>query len=99
VDDAARFGKLKIRGDGRLLSFGEKQHDGPGLAYAGVTVVDRRRLLAVGRALGACSLERDLIPRLIQTDRVAAMLFPAARFVDAGTPEGWAAAERLVGAE
>jgi nucleoside-diphosphate-sugar epimerase/dTDP-glucose pyrophosphorylase len=99
VDALGAFGRLDIRADGSLAAFGEKEHSGSGAAYAGVAVVDRRRLLAVGHKLGACSLERELLPRLIQADRVAAMLVPQVQFIDAGTPAGFAAAEQIVSAE
>ena len=97
VADASRFGLPVVADDGRLVAFEEKTHAGPGWVHAGVLVVDRARFMsAVGRARPA-SLERDLLPALARSHAVHVMRAPGVSFLDAGTPEGFRAAEDQVG--
>lgn len=87
VADPARFGRVTLEGD-RVASFVEKDTrcmEVPALVNAGVYVVDRR---IVDRIAGACSLEREILPRLVAERRVVATQAPeGAYFVDIGIPE------------
>jgi NDP-sugar pyrophosphorylase family protein len=91
VADASRFGTVELRGT-RVIGFAEKQ-PGFGLINGGVYVFERHAFDTV--APGGASLERDLLPALIDRGRVAA--FPTrAPFIDIGLPETYAAAEAFL---
>lgn len=94
VEDASRYGTLKVDPRGRLLAFGEKQ-PGRGLVNAGVYFL-RRRLVPLVPVKTPVSLEVTVLPMLL--DRGANILvFPCdAPFLDIGTPEGLAQAEDFI---
>ncbi len=89
VADPARFGRVTLEGD-RVTSFVEKDArcmEASGLVNAGVYVVDRRIVDHIAHH-GACSLEREILPRLVAERRVVAIEAPeGAYFVDIGIPE------------
>jgi nucleoside-diphosphate-sugar epimerase/dTDP-glucose pyrophosphorylase len=99
VEDAGRFGRLRVADDGRLVAFAEKTAAGPGLVNAGCLVVDRARFLDAVGPVRPCSLERELLPALVDSGRVHAMRAPDLAFVDAGTPEGFREAEQWFSGE
>ncbi len=89
VDDAARYGRVRLRDDGRVETFLEK--DGihhSGLVNAGVYLATRHTLDAIPRA-GAYSVEREWLPDLLQRDCALYALPIAESFVDIGTPEDY----------
>jgi NDP-sugar pyrophosphorylase family protein len=90
VTDAARYGRLEVAPDGRVLRFREKDSAGPGWINAGAYLLDRRLVESIpaGRAV---SLEREMLPRWLAGAGLAA--FPGRRFLDIGTPESYAEAE------
>jgi len=94
VEDAGRFGRLRVADDGRLVAFEEKTEAGPGLVNAGCLVVDRARFQDAVGPVRPCSLERELLPAVAKSGRVHAMRVPSLAFVDAGTPEGFREAEQ-----
>ena len=91
VDDASRFGRVRLREDGRIVGFAEKTAAAAsGWINAGVYLI-QRHLLEELPIETPTSLERDWLPRWIATKNV--MGFPSAGpFFDIGTPESYAAA-------
>jgi D-glycero-alpha-D-manno-heptose 1-phosphate guanylyltransferase len=93
VEDASRFGSVELEADGRVRSFREKVDAvGPGLINAGVYLFDRADVAAIppGRAV---SLEREVLPGLVE--RGLRGVVGSGPFVDIGTPESYATADRL----
>jgi NDP-sugar pyrophosphorylase family protein len=91
VPDAARFGSVRLLGD-RVDGFVEKGKPGPGWINAGAYALGRRALDALLAAPAVCSFERDVLPSLLRSCRVAG-LRSRARFLDIGIPEDYARAE------
>ncbi len=91
--DTHRFGKVKVREDGLVLGFEEKEgSSGPGWINAGVYIFKRHVLLPIplGRPF---SLERDLFPRL--ADRNIYGYQVEGDFIDIGTPESYVEADKF----
>lgn len=94
VDDSARFGSVDLDGEGRIRAFREKSVIGSSLVNAGVYLVNAG-WAANAWPDGAFSLEGDLLRKEVQT--VPMYGFPAAGgFLDIGTPQSYADAERFV---
>ncbi|HLA62802.1 MAG TPA: hypothetical protein VK610_00125, partial [Rhodothermales bacterium] len=97
VPDAARYGRAAMAGapgDGdpvRVTGFMEKGAGGPGWINAGAYALEPDVLAGVPEGV-AVSLERDLFPGLAAAGALAAAPFPAAPFLDIGTPEDYARA-------
>lgn len=94
VPDARRYGTVRADDAGRVHGFEEKRAvRAAGWINAGVYLIRRERLAGIpaGRAV---SLERELLPAWL-SGRVYA-LRTRARFLDIGTPESFAEAERLL---
>lgn len=94
VEDSARYGRVEFDPAGRIAGFREKGA-GPSeraMINAGVYVLSARLLddIAAG---GACSLEHDIFERLPAGSFAA--LTGRHRFVDIGTPESLASADRI----
>jgi D-glycero-D-manno-heptose 1,7-bisphosphate phosphatase len=90
VPDAARYGCVTIDAAGLVRQFREKCPGiGPAVISAGIYWFDRG-LLAAGTASFPCSLERDVLPTLLD-GRLAADQVEAA-FLDIGVPEAYAGA-------
>lgn len=87
VEDAGRYGTMRIDGAGRVTSFEEKRESaGAGTINAGVYVLDRRLFDDVPQDR-VVSLERDLLPLWIDRGIYA---FPTAgRFIDIGVPDSY----------
>lgn len=94
VPDAGRFGRIDLDPHGRVVGFHEKSpRGGPGRVNGGIYVLRPEALSRVpeGRTV---SLEREVFPALAQSGLYG---FPAeGRFIDIGTPESFAEAERFV---
>jgi NDP-sugar pyrophosphorylase family protein len=91
VPDGSRFGRVIQAANGRVERFVEKGGAAePGWINAGIYLFTRDVLEAIpaGRSV---SLERDVLPGLVDSGRVFG--FPGGRFIDIGTPESFAAAE------
>jgi len=91
VADTGRFGRVRTSPGGNILGFEEKSGSGPGLVNAGVYVLEKQVLAAIGP--GPCSFERDALPRLLG-DRTLGVPTPGL-FVDIGLPDDY---QRLVAA-
>lgn len=94
VPDAGRFGRVIVSPDGFIERFAEKGQAGPGIVNAGVYALSARFLDRVAGGTGA-SLENDYF-QTAGPGRLAAAPV-AGRFVDIGTPEGFAEGARLFG--
>ncbi len=95
VPDAGRYGRVTVDATGVVTAFVEKQAPPPaqgsvaGLISAGVYWLDRC-LLATHTTAGPCSLERDVLPRLLGGQLTAQIV--GGGFLDIGLPEAYASA-------
>lgn len=96
VDDASRFGSLDVAEDGLLRSFREKA-PGAGVVNGGLYLFPRRTLERFLPARPA-SLERDLVPALLDQRARIGVTVVDAPFIDIGVPESLAAADAFVAA-
>lgn len=94
VDDAARYGRLDIDTQGRLLRFSEKQPGG-GLINGGVYVL-RRRLVDRFPPVRPLSVEAQVFPTLLTQGTQLAVHACRAPFLDIGTPESVLQAEPFI---
>lgn len=93
VQDASRYGTVKIDSESRITGFAEKTGDNsPGLINGGVYVFSG----AVWEFIpeGPASLERDVFPRLLE-QRVYAYE-QRGLFIDIGTPSDYSRAQDLL---
>lgn len=91
VEDAARFGRVAIGEDERIVHFEEK--DGraePGLINAGVYILSRGLIESIPVGTPT-SVEREIFPSWISDGLHGYRV--RGRFIDIGTPESYAAAE------
>lgn len=92
VPDAGRFGSVTLEGE-HVQAFLEKSPERagkPGLVNAGVYLLTRDALALIPEDR-ACSLEADILPRLVATGRVSAVCAPeGSYFIDIGVPESFA---------
>jgi NDP-sugar pyrophosphorylase family protein len=92
IDNAARYGSLKLAPDGRVSGFLEKTgHEGPGTINAGVYLFKSEVLDEIPD--GPSSLERDVIPKLL--DRGVFAFEKHGTFIDIGTPDDYARANSI----
>ena len=82
VDDAGRYGRVDVD-EGRVRAFAEKAGEGGGWINGGVYAL--RRDVLDGRS-PPLSIERDLLPELVQRGRVVALPCDGF-FIDIGVPE------------
>jgi D,D-heptose 1,7-bisphosphate phosphatase len=94
VDDAARFGDVRVEGT-RVVSFGEKSGSGAALANAGVYAASAEWLHSLPARPG--SLEREHFPALVAAGGMTAVEYDGF-FVDIGVPEALEAAQASVAA-
>jgi NDP-sugar pyrophosphorylase family protein len=94
VDDAGRYGTVRVASDGRVTGFVEKTGAGaPGLINAGVYVFRREIFAHIPQGIG--SLEKDVFPSILELGVHA--LEQRGMFIDIGTPEDYARAQELCG--
>lgn len=92
VTNGARYGRIHVNGDGRVIDFEEKTGDpGAGLVSAGVYVFDRAIFDHIPE--GPLSLEKDVFPRLLGHGVYA--LEQSGMFIDIGTPDDYARAQEI----
>lgn len=96
VADRSRYGSVAVDKQGCVTAFSEKGKAGPGLVYAGCCVLPMKSLSAWRGTAGSLSLERDVIPAIIQHGAVRAHILQG-QFVDAGTPEDFRQAGVMLG--
>ncbi len=93
--DAARYGRVRMESDGRVLSFEEKGGEsGAGWINAGIYLLQRGALQTIP-ANGAVSMECEVFPGWIGQGLYGCRT--AGRFLDIGTPSDYAEAERFFG--
>jgi NDP-sugar pyrophosphorylase family protein len=92
VEDAGRYGTVRVDAAGRVNGFTEKTGAGaPGLINAGVYVFNREIFNYLPEA--PSSLEKDLFPRVLEHGVYAKE--QSGMFIDIGTPEDYARAQVL----
>ena len=97
VEDPTRYGLVRVDGDGRVLSFLEKprpEEIDTNLINAGLYVLEPGvlDLIPPGRA---CSIEREVFPRLVEEQAVCGTALPG-YWLDIGTPDAYLQAHRDV---
>jgi NDP-sugar pyrophosphorylase family protein len=92
VPDAARYGTVDVDASKRIIGFSEKTgNTSPGMINAGVYLFQRSVLKFIPE--GPSSLEKDLFPKLLAQGMYA--LEKDGVFIDIGTPEDYARAQRI----
>lgn len=94
VSDTGRYGRVGVDGEGHVLCFDEKiSQDGSGWINAGVYLLSHRLLETIldGQRV---SLEREVFPPWIGQGLYGCRA--VGRFLDIGTPESFAMAERFL---
>ena len=92
VDNAARYGTVHMRPDGRVTGFVEKSgRESAGLINAGIYVFSNPVLDHIPNV--PSGLERDVFPQLL--DQGVYALEHHGMFIDIGTPEDYEHAQRL----
>lgn len=94
VTDAARYGRLDVTSDSRLLRFSEKQ-PGAGLINGGIYLL-RRRLMSRFPQRTPLSMEHDVFPALLASGAKLMVFRCQAPFLDIGTPETIAQADAFI---
>ena len=92
-EDAGRYGTLEVGEKDRLLSFREKR-PGAGLINAGVYAFSGAAIRGMP-AKRPLSFERDVFPGMASAGR-ATVARTTAKFLDIGTPDSLAQAERFI---
>lgn len=93
VEDTSRFGALKIAGE-RLTGFYEKR-PGKGAINAGIYIF-RPRLLNSFPDVAPLSIERDVLPKLLDDGARIEVERVQAPFIDVGTPESLALGTQFI---
>ncbi len=94
-EDTSSYGSLELDEQGRLLSFREKI-SGKGYINAGIYLFNTKVLHQL-QMQGPCSIEHDLIPKLLQAgEKIQVILVHNAPFIDIGTPESIRYADNFV---
>lgn len=94
VDDAARYGRLQVDANGRLIRFAEKE-PGSGLINGGIYLL-RRSLVDRFPRRRPLSMETDVFPALLSGGARLAVCACRAPFLDIGTPESAAQADHFI---
>jgi len=92
VEDTARYGRVDVA-TGLVTSFREKGDSGPGFINSGIYCLSRGIVEEMPE--GECSLERDVFPRLVAENRLAAGFY-SGFFIDIGIPEDFERAQTEV---
>jgi D-glycero-alpha-D-manno-heptose 1-phosphate guanylyltransferase len=94
VTDIGRYGSVSLAGS-RVTGFTEKGGAGAGWINGGIYVLGARALAAIAEAPEAFSFEREVLPALAGSGKLAAFR-SRTRFIDIGVPEDYARARRLL---
>lgn len=97
VPDTARYGRIELEPDGRILEFVEKQSSGDAGWINGGIYLLPRDLLSTIPENAAISLEREIFPTWIRRGLYGYR--NSGNFLDIGTPESYAAAEAFFSQE
>jgi D-glycero-alpha-D-manno-heptose 1-phosphate guanylyltransferase len=100
VEDSSDFGSVLVTKEGYISQFGEKTETQSGLIYSGVACL---KIAKLGRLVSKkismkdpVSLEREILPRLINGGRVRALSSDGV-FIDIGTPSRLGLAQSIMG--
>ena len=93
--DVARYGRLEVASDGRLERFVEKGPSGPGVINAGVYLINTGAVVRFAKKR-SLSFEADVFPGLVAAGRDVRVSVAEGPFLDIGTEETLAQAERFV---
>lgn len=93
VEDASRYGAVKVDAYGRVIAFVEKGGTGPGLINAG-TYVLRAKTLFGQKFEKSFSFERDFLVPGVATLRIQSFSSDG-RFLDIGTPSDYRLAQEV----
>lgn len=97
VPDASRYGSVLVDADAYVARFEEKgAHNGPGWVNAGVYLFATKLLMTI-RSWEPVSLEREMLPAWAA--RRLRVYRGTGKFLDIGTPESYALAERFFARE
>jgi len=98
VEDARRYGSVRVDGTGRVVGFEEKGKDraGPAWINAGVYLL-ARRLVASLPAVRPLSLEREVLPCWVGRELMG--WTGGGEFIDIGTPDSYGRAAAFFGRE
>lgn len=91
VVDVSRYGSIRVS-DGTLTGFDEKCSTGSGLINAGIYLLPEKWLREIPSGI-TVSMEQEIIPQWIASDRRIHVLEEDAPFIDIGTPETLAEAD------
>ncbi len=94
VPDCGRFGSIRVDANGRIRAFAEKTGLGAGTVNAGVYAF-RRAAVSFVDLPPPSSMERDFMPRAVQSLHLGLVDLGPAPFIDIGTPESYEAASRF----
>ena len=98
VADTARYGRIEVGAEGRILRFLEKSAaGGPGLINAGCYVLPRE-IVADFPARAHFSFETDYLRDAVERRHLLALRTDG-EFIDIGTPEDYARAQTLLAGE
>ncbi len=92
MDDTSRYGSVKIDANDQVIHFQEKTDGSPGLINAGVYLLSQACLDRLPDQI-PCSLEHDVLSEW--TGRGIFGFITRGSFIDIGTPESYAEAERF----
>ena len=97
VNNAARYGRVQVDPEGVVVHFAEKSEgSGPAWVNAGIYLVDRA-LLETIETNRLVSLEKEIFPAWIGKGLYGYLC--EGRFLDIGTPQSYADAERFFASE
>ena len=91
VDDCARYGRVQLANDNRVIGFGEKGHAGEGLINAGIYMQRKSPLDSYGAA--PFSFETDYLAKLDPALPIEGQV-KEGYFIDMGIPEDLARARQ-----
>jgi NDP-sugar pyrophosphorylase family protein len=94
MNDCSRYGSVVMDDKGMVRSFSEKSSvSGAGLINAGIYLLERRLVENIEKER-MVSLERDIFPNIV--GKGLAGVVGEGVFVDIGTPESYASAEKIL---
>lgn len=97
MDDCSRYGSVISDDNGMVVSFSEKSAlPGSGLINAGIYLLERKIADAIEKDQ-MVSLEKDIFPNLV--GKGLSSVVGDSYFVDIGTPESYASAEKILTAD
>jgi len=92
VEDCARYGAVRVDAFGNVLEMTEKGVTGPGFISMGIYRFHTDHL--IGFPIVACSMEKDLLPHLIERGQLNALHY-SGDFIDIGTPQSLASIREM----